>query len=582
MAILIDAKEFEKSYYDFISNRNHYPKLKDSDIILIANKMFRRIYSNFEQEGAKRIFQIYSLSFMSLCETKDPKNKALINELINLALEINPLDVDCLWYRFMYDIDCIFQPKSYAIASRLSSSNFTPFDVNMENVDAKLRKGNLYYFMLKAIQSGYKMNFKNDKKDNTNYFNTILNAACLMFSKSNNRKLVKQIFQFMASLIGSGSPDDQTSITLFMTIGNRLLIGKDFKEARRYYQEVLAIDEDNCDARWGITKCDIMCPTNYSVLFYKQSLNDVSSFRTLIAVRESKHANEVDIYLPFYQAIENIKNERGSRRKKLYKAFAFKNDELLRKSFPVDTPLDELITSVGNNTIISSMETAKRKSVSSTGSRVSSPTYTSSSSGSGVGFIVSMIVLLTAAFTIPFIFKAETAFLLLFLMTFIYAIVIRNVSGNYYFRKSPLVKVLYIMTNWVYLVDAIVVFFVSPVGSMAFTNTSAAQSTMYIVFLVFGLIAITLMTVIGFVKKTKRNVTIITNAKGFTFHMLSNVVAIFACFTMARIAFLAVVYGTFFGADIASGLSGFLSSLFCILMVAFPFLVKIPLKLARG
>ena len=137
------AKDFEQPYFELINNREKHKKLKDEDILNIANKLFRRIYSNFEEEGARSIFELYRKSFLVL--TNKCSNN-LVDKFINLAIEINKLDVDCLWYRFCFDINCL-NADAYKLANALDSSNFTKFEIEEDKeIDSKYQKANIYYF----------------------------------------------------------------------------------------------------------------------------------------------------------------------------------------------------------------------------------------------------------------------------------------------------------------------------------------------------------------------------------------------------------------------------------------------------
>ncbi len=422
------AKDFEKPYFDLVNNKVQNTKIKNDVILNIANKLFRRIYSNYEEKGARQIFDLYRKSFMTLSSSKSKDNKALVDEFINLALEINKLDVDCLWYRFCFDLDDL-GASEWSLAKKLKKKNYAEFNINKKNIDDKLKEANLYYFMIKAIESGYKMDFISPSRSN-NYFNIILRAACIMTNKKKNKVITRQIFNLMASLTGSGSTSDENTIALLMRIGNRLLLEKRFKEARRYYEEVLNIDEANCDARWGLVKCDIKKPSNYSILFYRKSLNDLSSYRMLVAVHEEKHPNQVNHYLAFYEAIENIKNGKGKEKRNLYKAFRNKHNRLMKMDNPYDTPVEEIIISIGNGTLIQEAKKAPK-------TKSSTPNVSSYSFAKERVQVFFNILLLVIALAAVILLKPESAYVVLLGVSIVAALMARFGYGHLTTGKNP-------------------------------------------------------------------------------------------------------------------------------------------------
>lgn len=350
------AKSFEDEFSRVIQHFEER-KISEDNIINIANKIFRRIYSNFGENGAIEIINLYTETAKTLAiKIATKRAQALADKFYSMVLEINPSDVDVLWMRLNYCLSGFFpsdiKNAILGIVINLKEKNYQKFDFNSQLPPYAGNESNLYYFMIAAIQSGYKMRFGEEKTNN--YFNAILFAAFRMTNMHAKRDLAKQIYTSMAGLSGSGIKSQKTIMNLLMAIGNRLLIEEDYDEARKYYEEVLSIDENDLDARWGLTKCDIKCPTNYSVLFYKGSLNEVPAFRTLNAVYEESHSDQVNNYLPYYNAIENIKNDpdKGVKKKKM---LAFKEREaiLLADPLPFDDPIDSIINGLVNGTLLS-------------------------------------------------------------------------------------------------------------------------------------------------------------------------------------------------------------------------------------
>ena len=507
--LLSYAEEFEKPYFDLLDKREQYKKLKDDDILSIANKLFRRIYSNFEEKGAKKIFDLYRKSFLTLA-SKNSKN--LVDKFINLALEINKLDVDCLWYRFCFDVDCL-NADEYKLAGALDSSNFTNFEIDEEkDIDAKYQKANIYYFMIRAIQSGYKMDFTS-RSAGSNYFNIILKAACIMTNKNQTRSLAKDIFDALASLTGSASANDKNTIALLLTIGDRLLIEKQFKDARRYYEQVLNIDDANCDARWGLVKCDVKKPTNYSLLTYRKSLNDLPSYSRLIAVHQESHSGEVNHYLAFYQAIEQIKGGHGKENKNLKNAFKQQNDRLMKADLPVDTSLADIIVSIGNGTLAQS---ATKPKIARAGSH-----YSSFLAGEKAALIVN-ISLIAISVVSAILFKPELAGLIVFVMSIVAAIMSRVGEGHSALTKNPYKKLLILFG-----ILSILLFggLISILYQDAITAARSAEeqtdftvvvSSLYFVF-IFAIVNL----IVTLVRKCKSDSLDCDNSNAFTYYLLA-------------------------------------------------------------
>lgn len=507
------AVEFEKPYFDLLNNRAQHSKLKDDDILNIANKLFRRIYSNYEEKGAHQIFNLYLKSFKILSAGNKKENKHLVDEFIDLALEINKLDVDCLWYRFCFDLDCL-GANEFTLAKKLKKENFVEFDIKKKTIDDKLKKANLYYFMIKAIESGYKMDFTSPSCNN-NYFNTILKATCIMVNKKKNKEITKKIFTLLASLTGSGSTSDANTIKLLMTIGDRLLLEKRYKEAKRYYEEILNIDETDCEARWGIVKCDIKKPSNYSVLFYRKSLNDVPSFRMLIAVHDEKHPDEVDHYLAFYQAIEAIKSEHSKTNRQLKKAFKNNHQRLMKIDFPYDTPVKDIIISIGNGTLAQQALKPKRAPKQSSQGTYNNPTHYSFAK-ERVSLVFNILFILTA-FVSVILLKPESSFVVIFALAIIAAIMSRAGYGHLATGRSPY-KPLIIVFGVLSFIPYIVVV------SILFTSNANAindiTKTQAFVYFVVGLVFAFIYFLLTIIRKTKPSSQDMDNSNVFTYYLL--------------------------------------------------------------
>ena len=543
------AKDFEKPYFDLINNRAQHSKLRDDDILNIANKLFRRIYSNYEERGAKQIFDLYLKSFKTLSEGNKKENKHLVDEFINLALEINKLDVDCLWYRFTFDMDCL-GPTSVAhfdLSKKFKKDNFVKIKINAKHIDDEEREANLYYFMIKAIESGYKMDFS----DNDNYFNVILKTACIMVNKKKKRATAKGIFTLLASLTGSGSTSNGNTINLLMKIGDRLLIEKQYKEAKRYYEEVLNIDESNCEARWGITKCDIKRPTNYSILFYRKSLNDVPAFRTLIAVHEEKHANEVDHYLAFYQAIENIKNSRGKEKRLIKKAFKNRHKNLMKWDSPHDTPVKEIINMIANGTLVQEAKQKKARKSSATSSASSSASKPYSFAKERWSLFFNILFIITAVAAI-ILLKPESAFLVILALAIIAAIMSRSGYGHLATGRSPY-KPLLIVFGILSFIPFIVIFYTITMADPQMLNAYTGTGSKYGVTLGLNIIAI--IIAFGYflstiIKKTKPSSSDLDNSNCFTYYLLK-IMAVSAASIAGFFLSLSIINnGTVFGIEL--------------------------------
>ena len=545
------AKEFEKPYFDLINNRAQHPKLKDDDILNIANKLFRRIYSNYEEKGAKQIFELYLKSFKTLSAGNKKENKHLVDEFINLALEINKLDVDCLWYRFTFDLDCLgaTQYDQYNLAKKIKKDNFVEIKINAKRIDDKDKEANLYYFMIRAIESGYKMDFS----DNENYFNTILKTACIMVNKKKSRATAKGIFTLLASLTGSGSVSDGNTIKLLMRIGDRLLIEKQYKEAKRYYEEVLNIDEGNCEARWGITKCDIKKPTNYSILFYRKSLNDVPAFRMLIAIHEEKHPNEVDHYLAYYQTIENIKNSRGKEKRNLYKAFKNKHNGLMKRDSPYDTPVEDIIKSIANGTLV--QEAQKKKTPKTKSSTANVSHYSFAKERWSLFFNILFIVIAIAA---SILLKPESAFVVIFGVAIIAAIMSRAGFGHLATGRSPYKPLLIVFGILSFVPFIVVSSLIATKDQNVLYYLNKNSHSGFFVDSIITFVAVFIYFLFTIIRKTKPSSSDMDNSNAFTYFLLK-FMAVTAAAVGGFFAGITIISeGTLFGMELDTT-NGFIS-----------------------
>lgn len=575
------AKEFEKPYFDLINTKaqDGKAKIKDEDILTIANKLFRRIYSNYEESGAKDIFDLYRKSFIALSHNKNKSNNSLVDKFINLALQINRLDVDCLWYRFCFDINCLGADE-YVLAKKIGKKNFIEFDVNKKSFDIKTKKANLYYFMIKAIESGYKMQFVGQSKLQ-NYFYTILRTACVMVNKKAKQALAIRIFVLLASLTGTGSTSDDNTIALLMAIGDRLLLEKKYKEARRYYEEVLNIDDANCEARWGLVKCDIKKPSNYSILFYRKSLNDVSSYRTLVAVHEEKHSDEVNHYLEFYEAIENIKNGKGKENSQLKKAFKNRNQDLMMYDLPHDNPVGEIINMIANGTLIQFATRPKRGSLKTKNSKVikgsSSSNYSIVKERVQVAFNIILIALSIAAIIL---LKPESAFIVILVTSISAAFMARFGFGYLITKKNPFKPLLIVFGALSMIAFVAINAIIYSFYSMVYSDVSSVFEQKLFAMIVPPVYAfIDFISII--VKKTKPSSRDCDCSNVFTHHLLSIMAVAAAATCSMHINFIYAETSTIFGiqAELNSFMQGIVSYM---VPVALPALTSIILKLIRG
>lgn len=339
--LLDDAVKMSITY----KNDKVISNIKDDTIKTIATKMFRKIYSNCGTEGAKKLFDFY-YDIANTCSLY-LHNNSLANFFIKEALQIDEYNLDALWICFLLNLYNSTAFELNRFVAEISNKNYRELDIgNLPSIESN--ENNIFYFVVKSLKGGAKLEFSKG------IFYNIYESAMHLLNVPSKRTLAKNILYLFASLLNSSNISLKDKINFLIQSGNRLLIEEEYTEAKRYFEQTLTLKSSDSEARWGIVKCDIKCPTNYSTIFYdgKVELSDLESFRALIYDFSMNHKGEPNVYLEYRAVIENIKyNSSKEKKKKALDYFKFHEKSLLDASNPVDTPLDELVNNIKNGQI---------------------------------------------------------------------------------------------------------------------------------------------------------------------------------------------------------------------------------------
>lgn len=345
---------FEEPFIDSVERRLYKRPgaPSDEDIETMLLKVFKRFYSNYEEEGARLIVKLYNRVSRRYLSDHLFKFASRLNKVV---LEIDEFNKEALWSEFV--IRHGGEDDSFALADKLSIKHFRTFDLN--NIPSlEGNEDNIYYIIVKLISGGAKFNLSSED----NKFTLLLKSALIMVNNPKKIGLAKLIIKTLIEMSGSAKISHEDYLNLLLKSGNRFLIEKDYEEASKYFNEILANDEDNLEARWGLTKCEAKSPTNYSLLFYKGSIGDLSSFKVLLnkyyALKEKEgNALPENVYLKFYTAINNIKN--GKQYKRFATVFKERNKELLDADLPEDDSIEQVLANLSSGVYLSE-STSKR------------------------------------------------------------------------------------------------------------------------------------------------------------------------------------------------------------------------------
>ncbi len=352
--MLEKIKLFEEPFIDQVDRKlaKRPNCLDDKDIETILLKVFKRFYSNYEEEGARLIIKLYNRVSRRYLSAYLFKFASRLNKVI---LGIDEYNKEALWSEFI--IRHGGDDNSFALADKLTIKHFRTFDLN--NIPSlEGNEDNIYYIIVKLISGGAKFNLSSED----NKFTLLLKSALIMVNNPKKIGLAKLIIKTLIEMSGSAKISHEDYLNLLLKSGNRFLIEKDYEEASKYFNEILANDEDNLEARWGLTKCEAKSPTNYSLLFYKGSIGDLSSFKVLLnkyyALKEKEgNALPENVYLKFYTAINNIKN--GKQYKRFASVFKERNKELLDADLPEDDSIEQVLANLSSGVYLSE-STSKR------------------------------------------------------------------------------------------------------------------------------------------------------------------------------------------------------------------------------
>ena len=250
-------------------------------------------------------------------------------------------------------------------------------------------------------------------------------------------------------------------------------------------------------------------------MFYRKSLNDVPSFRMLIAVHDEKHPDEVDHYLAFYQAIEAIKSEHNKTNRRLKKAFKNNHQRLMKVDFPYDTPVKDIIISIGNGTLAQQALKPKRAPTTSSQGTYSNPTHYSFAK-ERVGLVFN-ILFITTAFVSVILLKPEASFVVLFVLALVTAIMSRCGYGHLATGRSPY-KPLIIILGALSFIPFIVV--ISILLSSKANAVNDITKTQAFVFFIVGLVAAFIYFLLTIIRKTKPSSNDMDNSNVFAYYLL--------------------------------------------------------------
>lgn len=349
-----------RDFFDFYSNSSNSYIKRDwkryrREFIDLLERLFRKYYSNFDEEGAKLIIDLYLFIAQKAFLAKDYGS---VDKLLNQVLEIDECNIAAIWIKYINATTrtpSIYGEEAIdALVKYINEENFVPFPITDKLPGLENNKTNLYYYIVRMISSGGRMNLANEKSP----FYTIFQAAMRMFKQKKKVPVAKEIIKAFTQMAESAKASKKEIIYILMRSANRLLLQKEFEEASIYFKEVLSHDADNDDAIWGLLKCESKCSTNYSLLFYKEDLSELSTFRTAVSYFKKNHPDvSPGPYLDFYSLIHKIKADK--KRKAYKKAFKYFNKQLLEDEDPTDIPLITLNNQIQNEKIIEEMNDEK-------------------------------------------------------------------------------------------------------------------------------------------------------------------------------------------------------------------------------
>lgn len=453
----------------------------DSEIETILLKVFKRFYSNFEDEGARSIINLYNRVARKYINGKFFKFASKLNKVV---LSIDEFNKEAIWNEFI--IRCGGLDDIFELSNHLKDSNFRKFDLN--NIpQIQGNEDNVYYVIVKLISGGARFNLAS----NSSRLSILFNTSLVMVNNPKKINLARNIIQTLIEMSGSAKISHEDYLQLLISSGNRFLIEEDYKEASKYFNEILANDEDNLDARWGLTKCEASCPTNYSMLFYKGSIGDLSSFKVLLnkyyALKEKEgNSQPENAYLKYYTAINNIKS--GKQYKRIAASFKERNKELLDSDLPIDDSIDTILINLSSGAYLSENKGKKTESVSGKKKSGSILKNSSLDTFGKVGQVLIIIYATLIVLGIPVIvllFEAIWAFLIvtgLFgLLVLINRIVLKNLSYQY----NKLLKIFANLINYVAPITFIIAFIF---GAFVFNETFYFGNGSYLLFVIMSFI----------------------------------------------------------------------------------------------
>ena len=318
---------------------------------LSIHKLFKKYYSNYEDEGAMLIIKLLLDTARKAALGGD---FAYADKLLKEVLEINEFEQTAIWAKYIYNNlhttnlygDDVINTLSLTIYEKL----FRPFPVTEELPSEDANRDNLYYTIVRMITGGAKLNLDSEKSP----FFVIFQAAMRMFNIKTKIKVAKEIIKTFTQMAESAKASDQEINYILMRSANRLLIEELYNEAAVYFKEVLVRNPKDEEAYWGLTKCDAKCPTNFSILFSKKDLTDLDTFSTLVTFYKENHPESPTVpYLDYYAALKNIKE---SKQKDVIKAFKYNDKKLKDAADPTDTPVPIIISKMQSGLLVSEMK----------------------------------------------------------------------------------------------------------------------------------------------------------------------------------------------------------------------------------
>ena len=356
LEIILRFEEVYKDYYKFYTKAlqsvaaKNWKKHKASADISV-HKIFKKYYSNYDEEGAQLIIDNLSFTVKKAILAKD---YSYADKLMDEILAISEYDTGTLWLRFLnattrsiapYGEDTINDLVKY-----LNEENFVTFPLKDELPAYEPNKQNLYYYIVKMIVGGAKMNLASEKSP----FYVIFQAAMRMFNQKKKIGVAKDIIKTFTQMAESAKASKKEIRYILMRSANRLLVEELYEEAEPYFKEVLVRDDKDEEALWGLMKCEAKCPTNYSLIFYKKDLSELMSYRTVITCFKNNHPDAPSCpYLDFYTGLRNIK---ANKNKPVMKAFKYYDKKLRDEDDPMDDSPATILSLLQSNKLVSNME----------------------------------------------------------------------------------------------------------------------------------------------------------------------------------------------------------------------------------